>query len=216
MAISLSYFLPIILCSPTYFSFKIKSTTITENGTNYVLYHTALSDLANSDSYLVFNFWMYGVVIKLIPCCILTVISIWLIRTLYKAKVRKQVLRSYDACTAKLNNDCAKKKSKTERRADRTTKMLVAILLLFLLTEFPQGIFGLLIGMRGKCFFLQCYQDFGDVMDLLALLNGSINFILYCSMNRMFRATFGQIFRSRMFFRKWTSPPESEVHTTYV
>lgn len=34
----------------------------------------------------------------------------------------------------------------------------------------------------------------GDLMDFLALLNSSINFILYCTMSRQFRETFANIF----------------------
>lgn len=216
LGIFLSYVLPIFLCGPTYFAFQVKATTIKENDTDYILYHTALSDTANNEEYLVFYFWMYSVVMKLIPCTILTVISVWLVRTLHKAKKRKQVLREYNntGCMTKqlVNN---KKKTKAERRADRTTKMLVAVLLLFLITEFPQGVLGLLSGMKGKCFFLKCYQDFGDIIDMLALLNGSINFVLYCCMNRMFRATFEQMFTYRIL-AKWVTPVQSEIHTTYV
>lgn len=125
-------------------------------------------------------------------------------------------MKNYDICPAVVNlNDVSKKKTnKAERRADRTTRMLVAVLLLFLITEFPQGIFALRIGILGRCFFLSCYQSFGEVMDILALLNGSINFILYCCMNRMFRTTFGQLFKHKLLAR-W-NPPPSDTHTTYV
>ncbi|XP_071444122.1 uncharacterized protein [Hetaerina americana] len=80
------------------------------------------------------------------------------------------------------------------RRTERTTRMLVAVLILFLVTEFPQGVLGLMSGLLGRCFFQTCYHIFGDLMDLLALLNGSINFILYCAMSRQFRQTFAQLF----------------------
>lgn len=40
--------------------------------------------------------------------------------------------------------------SRIDRRTDRTTMLLVAVLLLFLITEFPQGILGLLSGIIGK------------------------------------------------------------------
>lgn len=39
-------------------------------------------------------------------------------------------------------------------------------------------------------------------MDLLALLNSAINFILYCSMSRQFRMTFGKLFRPQ-FLDRW-------------
>ena len=94
--------------------------------------------------------------------------------------------------------------------------MLVAVLLLFLITEFPQGILGLLSGVLGKCFFRTCYYLFGEVMDILALLNGAINFILYCSMSRQFRMTFAVLFKPNVLI-KWTSPAsQTEVQSTYV
>jgi predicted RNA-binding protein (virulence factor B family) len=39
-------------------------------------------------------------------------------------------------------------------------------------------------------------------MDFLALLNSSINFILYCTMSRQFRDTFSQIFLPRSLTQK--------------
>lgn len=94
LAICLSYLLPILLCSPTYFMVEIRATGIIEDNQPFVLYHTQLSEMAaENDSYVVFNFWMYAVVIKLLPCCILTVISIWLIRTLFKVRTHNSAAR---------------------------------------------------------------------------------------------------------------------------
>lgn len=70
-------------------------------------------------------------------------------------------------------------------------------------------------GALGRCFFKRCYDLFGELMDALALLNGAINFILYCSMSRQFRTTFGQLIRNRCT----TTPRASsntELQTTYV
>lgn len=39
-------------------------------------------------------------------------------------------------------------------------------------------------------------------MDILALINSGINFILYCSMSRQFRKTFTLLFRPK-FFDRW-------------
>lgn len=103
------------------------------------------------DGYLYhINFWVHAVLIKLLPCVILTIISAWLIRALYRANYRKKILKGYNACPAEtivngkgnIFTRRSTKRSKIERRTDRTTKMLVAVLLLFLLTEFPQGILG--------------------------------------------------------------------------
>ncbi|CAB0034518.1 unnamed protein product [Trichogramma brassicae] len=96
--------------------------------------------------------------------------------------------------------------SRSERRADRTTRMLLAVLLLFLITEIPQGVLGLLSGLMGDCFFRSCYHSMGEFMDILALFNGAVNFILYCLMSRQFRQAFGQLFRSSRIVAKWQPP----------
>lgn len=104
------------------------------------------------------NFWIHAVFIKLLPCVLLTAISAWLIRVLYRANGRKRILKGYNGCpvstavNGKGNVFTRKptKRSKADKRTDRTTKMLVAVLLLFLLTEFPQGILGELI--------IQCFN----------------------------------------------------------
>ncbi|XP_044263835.1 G-protein coupled receptor dmsr-1-like isoform X2 [Tribolium madens] len=212
IAISLSYIIPIILCIPNFITFTIIGEEITEDNQQVILYHTDLTDTFKNDrSLLRLQFWTYAVFMKLLPCCILTVISLWLIYTLFKAKKRKQVLRGYDCVPLRAPRETKKKATKAERRADRTTKMLVAVLTLFLITEFPQGIFALLIAIKGKDLFVRCYLLYGEIMDILALINGAINFILYCCMNRMFRTTFGQLFKHKIL-AQWA--PSSEMHTT--
>ncbi|KAJ9588517.1 hypothetical protein L9F63_018114, partial [Diploptera punctata] len=212
MAIAIGYILPLIVCIPTYILFKIQATLVLEHGEVIVLYHIGMED----DELYDVIFWIYSIIIKLLPCVILTVISCWLIKALYRANRRKQALKGYNNC----NNPLAQEKrqtTKSEKRTDRTTKMLVAVLLLFLITEFPQGILGLLSGLLGKCFFRTCYYLFGEVMDILALLNGAINFILYCSMSRQFRMTFAILFKPQVLI-KWSAPSSmaTEIQSTYT
>ncbi|KAM3963109.1 G-protein coupled receptor dmsr-1-like [Aphomia sociella] len=79
-------------------------------------------------------------------------------------------------------------------RTDRTTRMLLAVLGLFLSTEVPQGLLGLASALAPD-FFKSCYSMFGDLMDVLALFTSSVNFVLYCSMSRQFRCTFARLAR---------------------
>lgn len=91
--------------------------------------------------------------------------------------------------------------SKCQRRTDRTTMLLVAVLMLFLITEFPQGILGLLSGLLETCFFEKCYQPFGEMMDLLALVNASVGFVLYGLMSKQFRTSFKAVFFNKRLSR---------------
>ena len=96
--------------------------------------------------------WVYSVIIKLLPCVALTFLSWQLVRALFEAKKRKEKLRG---------NISLKLLSK-KKQADRTTKMLIAVLLLFLITEFPQAIMGLLSALLHKDFYIHCYQKLGE------------------------------------------------------
>ncbi|CRK94694.1 CLUMA_CG008194, isoform A [Clunio marinus] len=187
--IAFSYIYSVFVNIPIYMSLKIKefkvfdnsSTTEMTNETK-TLYKVWPSEFIehHEKAYL----WVYSVIIKLLPCIALTYFSVQLIRALYEAKRRK----------AKLTGNVSMKLLSKKKQADRTTKMLVAVLLLFLITEFPQAIMGLLSALLHESFYHYCYQKLGDLMDFLALLNSSINFILYCTMSRQFRETFANIF----------------------
>lgn len=195
--------------------FDIHTKNLTEKSDKpAVAYHV---DSDSQGTLYQVNFWVHSVLIKLLPCLILTVISWWLIRALYSANLHQKNLRNYSSCPAA--EKMVKRQHKADKRTDRTTKMLLAVWLLFLLTELPQGILGLLSGVLGWCFFVRCYNLLGDMMDLLALVNGAINFILYCSMSRQFRQTFRQLVLQRRFARflpPTASHSDSHNQNTYV
>lgn len=100
--------------------------------------------------------WVYSVIIKLLPCIALTYFSLQLIRALYEAKKRKEKL------TGGAGSVSVKLLTK-KKQADRTTRMLIAVLLLFLITEFPQGIMGLFSALLHQHFFTYCYQKLGEL-----------------------------------------------------
>lgn len=199
---------PTIICAPSYFMFSIQSTTIRENGQLERLYHLDLSELAKSNAELLYilNLWFYAVVMKFLPCVVLIIISVALIRALRGTTKRKQNLQTFSTI-----NKHDSKLQRTQRRADRSSHMLIAILFLFLLTELPQCILGVLSGVLGRRFFRNCYHLFGEIMDILALLNGAINFILYCSMSEQFRSTFAELFYCVQFFKRKTKRYEYHI-----
>lgn len=81
-----------------------------------------------------------------------------------------------------------------DRKTNRTTRMLLVVVVLFLVTEFPQGVINLLSGVLDH-FVGEVYMALGDLLDILALINNGINFILYCTMSKQFRDTFVHCFR---------------------
>ena len=156
------------------------------NHTTYIrqfrYYNLAMSSLAEPFLYK-FNYWIQAFLFKLIPCVLLTILTILLIIAMTRANQRR----------VKLMSQGKKDESDRAREHNRTTAMLLAIVGLFLLTELPQGILTL-CSIFIADFFGDVYVPLGDILDIAALLNNSINFVLYCSMSRQFRDTFMDVF----------------------
>lgn len=199
IAIVSSYLFSVVFCTPAYFTFSIRDEEYEDEKTGEVthMYLVDFSEVANAHDRLLWhiNFWVYSVLIKIIPCVVLTILSVSLIHALYKANERKKLVKGTG------DNNAG------DRSCDRTTRMLLAVLLLFLITEFPQGILALLSGVLGEDFFRTCYHNFGEMMDILALINSAINFILYCTMSRQFRNNFRELFSPRIL-NKWMAIPQ--------
>lgn len=137
---------------------------------NATVYKIQYSDIAyNNPSLVTFNLWMYSILIKLIPCFALTILSLRLIDALLETKRRRKLLINSNGMQTLVNgkaidgpaNRRNTKSLEKEKQTDRTTRMLLAVLLLFLITEFPQGILGLLSALLGQAFYGQCYLKLG-------------------------------------------------------
>lgn len=109
------------------------------------------------------SFAVYGVFLKLIPCVLLTFFSYKLIKALVQTKKRTRLLlnTSITLDIVDENNRKKQRQIEKEQQTDRTTRMLLAVLLLFLITEFPQAILGLLSVLYGDKFDKECYRPLG-------------------------------------------------------
>ncbi|CAH0406448.1 unnamed protein product [Chilo suppressalis] len=196
IAIGLAYAVCPILCLPFFFVMNIQEVyknhnhnetfndteTInmtTNDGPAYAVMMTENEDLLTA------IFWIYSVFIKLIPCVVLSILSVLLILKMKSSDRRRQKLLKKSIITtnegdkARLNEDGGGKRG--GGRTDRTTRMLVALLGLFLATELPQALFGLLTAIAPHLFQI-CYYAFGkchptDIINLnvwskLKRLNG--------------------------------------------
>jgi len=134
---------------------------------------------------------MQALFVRLVPCIGLTVLSLLLVQTMREAEERRQNLRGKSAAGTGKDGAGA---GGSDRKTNRTTMMLLLVVVLFLVTELPQGVINLLSGLLPG-FVNQIYMALGDLLDILALINNGINFILYCSMSKQFRDTFVSVFR---------------------
>ncbi|OWF42875.1 sex peptide receptor-like [Mizuhopecten yessoensis] len=131
------------------------------------------------------NYWTQALLIKLVPCIMLTLLTLLLITAMHRAYKRRAALKHQG------------KKDDTDKHHEhnRTTLMLLAVVVLFLITELPQGILTILSSSIDG-FFESVYMPLGDLVDIVALCNNAINFVLYCGMSTQFRKTFFEIFCS--------------------
>jgi len=185
----LGYVIPFFLTVPNFLLFDIHSecAEAEEDGHcgSFLLYSIRFS---GGDLFFSLNLWLYGFFLKLIPCLVLTVFTASLIRAMYQVEANSNKLKN--GPRRSLNTEENKPiVSGRKRHTDRTTRLLIVILVLFLIAEFPIGILGMLSAIWGKQFFIECYNPVGEMMDMMALTNSAVNFILYCLMSSQFRTT---------------------------
>ncbi|RCN40640.1 7 transmembrane receptor [Ancylostoma caninum] len=147
---------------------------------------------ANNCSLFKLNIWMIGIVFKVIPCILLMILSFGLVNKIRQAERHRRKLTNVS-----MNNpnsvDGTTHTKKKFHKSDRTTAMLVVILAVFLVTELPQGVISILCAIYTADVHKYLYFHLGDILDLLSLLNSSVNFVLYCVMSSRYRQTFWMV-----------------------
>ena len=135
-------------------------------------------------------FWFRVIFIHIVPCVTLMVLNALLINAMRAAQRRREQLLMQNR-----KSECRRLKEST-----CTTLMLVAVVGLFLLVEFPQAIFLTIMIIENT--FSNQFQILGENTRILAslfinffiLLSYPVNFFIYCGMSRQFRDTFKRLF----------------------
>lgn len=194
IAIASVYVSTFLLCIPNGLSFEIQEdranqTTILANSTvtdanRCVTYEVTFYSVRDRTGILYhINHWIHAVFFKLLPCALLTILTCLLIKVMHDSHTRRLKLEKLGQL----------EESTVTGEHNRTTAMLFTVVCLFLITELPQGVLTLCsIFIDG--FYQDVYIPLGDLLDFLALLNNSINFVLYCTMSNKFRRTFVELF----------------------
>lgn len=140
----------------------------------------------NTKPIVLLNLWLYSLGAKLLPCVLMVVYGGLLLTTL-RANLRQKMRRMSTTSTVGAG------KPATDN--SRTTRMLLVVIVLFVVTELPQAVL-IFLSVNLKNFFYDVYVPLGDLMDMLALINNGVNFVLYCSMSRDFRNTVVALMRT--------------------
>lgn len=140
------------------------------------------------------TFAIYGCFIKLASCFLIALFTGLILAAMDRARRRYLKLKHANQQVSGVNEQLiAQKRDNTSaqsRSNQRTTIMLMAVVVSFVITEAPQGVINTLVTFEGNCFLFLVYVPIGDFLDLLVLLNSSTNFILYCAMSAQFRESF--------------------------
>lgn len=136
-----------------------------------------------SCAFFKFNLWMLAIVLKAIPCALLLWFTVALVLKLRQTDEKRNYLYSKSF----------RKHIKKTTVPDRTTYMLIIMLLVFLITELPQGLLALLNGLYTTDVNTYIYRNVGELLDFLSLVNCSVDFLLYCCMSSRYRQTFGHL-----------------------
>ena len=141
------------------------------------------------DMYQNIYFWFRIIFIHLVPCISLVVLNGLLISAMRKAQIRRMQLLKQNK----------KSESRKLKESNRTTLMLVAVVGLFLLVEFPLGII-MTLYVTDNTFSLDLFSEsvysiMTSLSNFFILLSYPLNFFIYCGMSRQFRETFKRLFK---------------------
>ncbi|XP_053373796.1 G-protein coupled receptor dmsr-1-like [Mercenaria mercenaria] len=172
----------ILLCSPYFFLYQVEKVSNMSDSSQAYWY--SYSDFALAHSvYVVILFWSYSVM-KVVPCIILMFLITRIVMAIHHSNETLKRLQK----SSRLPNRSG------IRQRNQTSYMLVIVVLIFVITEMPNGIL-IFISSFSEHFFVEVYSNLGDALDILALLNSSVNFILYCLMNQQFRETLRRLIK---------------------
>jgi len=200
----------VVVLIPNYLTLTIASSADpATNRTMYEIVTTSSQPNATAvDAALsTVNFWIHALIIKLLPCVLMSLFGFLLVLTVRRQRQRSErLLRGRkNSCISKATTAVKRTTTKSKaREGNHTTAMLVSVIVLFLITEFPQGVLALISGLK-PIYFSTLYLPLGDVMDIAALVNNAVNFILYCAMSRQFRQTFIELFTRKSAYNRTTS-----------
>ncbi|KAL3994780.1 Serpentine type 7TM GPCR chemoreceptor Srw family protein [Acanthocheilonema viteae] len=171
----------VLLCIPFFFNSEVRKVPSHRecsarypSKSNLPTHELSFTILASSTALGQVNFWLLGIMCKLIPCAIMIVMTVLLI----------QKLRQIQLLSIRFTSPTR------EKRCRRITYITMVIMINFMVVELPQGVFSVLSSVKGTSFTRS--ELLGDLFDIFSLLNSCITFALFCSMSSRVRNAFAQ------------------------
>lgn len=146
---------------------------------------------ANKDVYYNIYYWFRVIFIHLIPCTSLIILNALLVSALQSARRRRKRLMQQKKTS----------ESKKLQDSNHTTLMLIAVVGLFLIVEFPLGVSFVLYIIQNTIEITIITDRTLNIMNLIInffiLLSYPLNFFIYCAMSRQFRETFKALLKGK-------------------
>ncbi|KAH7707623.1 Protein DMSR-6 [Aphelenchoides avenae] len=177
-----------VLCIPTVCLHSVEHV-FPPSGRMRALYRINLSGLGPLPACTLFkvNLWLSGIFFKVLPCALMLTFTISLLRTLSRSKRRRIVLLADVKRTGSVGTMSPK---------DRTTRILVVLLSAFLVTELPQGLIAVVNAVFPHEIHWYFYLNFGELLDLMSLVNCNTCFVVYAVASPRYRASLAKVLRN--------------------
>lgn len=172
---------------PEFFETRIKRVFINKT-TKTGFFICVSSDFAKTASYQLGYYWWFVTVFTFTPLVLLSVFNFLLIRSVWAANRRRQLL-SQSRVTGE--------GTRHTHEQQRVTMMLISVVLIFLVCQTPQAIlliYRSYVQARKITYPANFIKISGNICNLLVQINSSVNVLLYSYFSSKFRRTFRQIF----------------------
>ncbi|CAP36339.2 Protein CBG19025 [Caenorhabditis briggsae] len=128
-----------------------------------------------------------GFLFKILPCITMLFFSVFLLQQIDEGK--------------QSSNVAAHNRENKRKKIDRSSRFIQFVLVVFLITESPQGAFSILGGFA-IIDYINYFQNLSIFMNILAFLNTTTSFIIYSALSGKFRKLFTQMFLPRYVTEK--------------
>ncbi|XP_065204086.1 substance-K receptor-like [Planococcus citri] len=133
------------------------------------------------------RYYIYGLVIRLFP----SVVLVWLtFKIVVGLSARK---RNHEQLTASASGPSSVKILEMKKQTNKSTVILLAVVVLFFTAEFPRGILWIL-GRFDEHNWETVYDSISQVFVTIDHINIAITFVVYYSLSQPFRTAFKSLF----------------------
>ncbi|CAO4380188.1 unnamed protein product [Caenorhabditis nigoni] len=194
------------LCSPVFVvaTFVIFVNAAKETEEDGIYLDVSDLSLASACLFMKCSLVASGFLFKILPCITMLFFSVFLLQQIDEGKQSSSV--------AAQNRDNKRKK------IDRSSRFIQFVLVVFLITESPQGVFSILGGFA-IIDYINYFQNLSIFMNVLAFLNTTTSFIIYSALSGKFRKLFTQMFLPRyvtekIYLKRTTVVVQSIAHSS--